>query len=151
MFMYQFPRPRDISQLMNMIRATSLTNYIRLDGNTQKLHLINPAGFFIKYLMPTVTNSITEGKTVNLTRGYYHGIVFNILGAEVSINGEWVPFNKANLERIKEKNPFSLQWRLNGELLAMMGYTRGKTVTGQLIAVDDQWHGLNITQDITIN
>ena len=140
----------DVNQLLKMIRATALTDYTHLDGQTQNLYLINPAGFFQQYLMPKVPASVSEKGTTALQRGYYHGVVFNIPGAEVNINGEWVPFNKDNQERIKEQNPFSLQWRLNGELLAMMGYTHGKTVTGQLIAVDDQWNGLNITQDVTI-
>ena len=140
----------DVDQLMNMIRSTSLTNYIRLNGQTQDLHLINPAGFFLKYLMPTVPATLTEGTTASLSQGYYHGVVFNIPGAEVNINGEWVPFTNANFDRIKIQNPFTLQWRLNSEFLPMMGYTRGTTITGQLIAVDDQWHGLNITQDVTI-
>lgn len=140
----------DVDQLMNMIRSTSLTNYIRLNGQTQDLHLINPAGFFLKYLMPTVPATLTEGTTASLSQGYYHGVVFNIPGAEVNINGEWVPFTNANFDRIKKQNPFTLQWRLNSEYLPMMGYTRGTTITGQLIAVDDQWHGLNITQDVTI-
>ena len=139
----------DVDELLTMIRATTLTNYIRLNGQTQNLHLINPAGFFLKYLMPTMPTTIAEGTTINLPQGYYHGVVFNIPGAEVNINGEWVPFNRANAERIKGQNPFTLKWRINAETLALMGYTRGKTVYGYLIAVDDKWNGLNITQEVT--
>ncbi|MBO4849517.1 MAG: hypothetical protein J5529_01300 [Prevotella sp.] len=145
-----FAEVADVDQLMKMIRATTLTNKIHLDGKTQNLHLINPAGFFQKYLMPTVPTSITEGKTAALQRGYYHGVVFNIPGAEVNINGEWVLFSKANQERIMSQNPFTLQWRINSEYFPLMGYKRGDSVKGQLIAVDDQWQGLNITQDVTI-
>jgi hypothetical protein len=115
-----FAEVADVDQLMKMVRATTLTNKIHLDGKTQNLHLISPAGFFLKYLMPTVPTSITEGKTAALQQGYYHGVVFNIPGAEVNINGEWVLFSKANQERIMSQNPFTLQWRINSEYFQLM-------------------------------
>lgn len=38
-----FAEVKDVDELLNMIRATSLTDHISLDGQTQALHLINPA------------------------------------------------------------------------------------------------------------
>ena len=140
----------DVDQLMNMIRATALTNKTHLDGKTQSLHLINPAGFILKYLMPTVPASLKEGAKTELQPGYYHGVAFCIPGAEVYIDGEWVPFTNANKDRIKGKNPVNLKWRLNGDLLPQYGYKPGDTITGTLLVIDDQWHGLNITKDITL-
>lgn len=57
----------DVDELLEMIRSTALTDYIRFDLNgdgdtddthdgqpeSQPLQLMNPAGFFQKYLMPT--------------------------------------------------------------------------------------------------
>jgi hypothetical protein len=34
---------KDVNELLEMIRSTCLTDYIRLDGQTQELQLINPA------------------------------------------------------------------------------------------------------------
>lgn len=34
---------QDVDELLEMIRSTALTDYIRLDGQTQPLQLINPA------------------------------------------------------------------------------------------------------------
>lgn len=141
---------KDVDKLMSMIRATSLTNYIRLEGQTQNLHLINPAGFILKYLMPTVPTSLKLGATTELKPGYYHGVAFNIPGAEVSIDGEWMPFTQANQDRIKGKNPFNLKWRLNTAVLSKLGYKTGDSLKGQVMVIDDQWNGLNITQDVSI-
>lgn len=141
---------KNVDELMTMIRATSLTDQIHLDGQTQDLHLINPDGYIKKYLMPTVPATISWSKTAALEKGYYHGVIFNIPGAEVSINGEWIPFNAKNKDAILAQNPMTLEWRINGTLLRKLGYKQGDTVTGQLIVTDDQWHGLNITQDISI-
>lgn len=57
----------DVDELLEMIRSSAFINFIRLDLNgdgdtddiqdgqpeTQPLILMNPAGFFEKYLMPT--------------------------------------------------------------------------------------------------
>ena len=145
-----------------MIRSTALTDYIRFDLNgdgdtndtydgqpeTQELQLINPAGLFKKYLMPnSLPAQVSANGTAELNKGYYHGVVFNIPGAEVNINGQWTPFTQDNLSLIRAQNPMTLEWRLNGNLLRKLGYKVGDTVKGAVIVVDDQWHGLNIVND----
>ena len=155
----------DVDELLEMIRSTALTDYIRFDLNgdgdtnddvngqpeSQPLILMNPAGFFKKYLMPTdLPATVSRSNTVALNNGYYHGIVFDIPGAEVNINGEWTAYEAKNKEAILAQNPLTLQWRLNGSLLRKYGYKQGDTVSGRLIVVDDQWNGLNITKDITV-
>ena len=45
----------------------------------------------------------------------------------------------------------NLEWRLNGETLNNYNYKPGDTISGKIIAVDDQWNGLNITKDISVN
>ena len=149
-----------------MIRSTCLTDYIRLDLNgdgdtddtyegfpeTQPLQLINPAGFFLKYLMPTsLPSSIKLNEIVALVNGYYHGVVFNIPGAEVNNNGEWIAFTQDNESLIKSQNPMTLEWRLNGNLLNKYGYKSGDTLTGTILAVDDQWNGLNLSKEFSIS
>ena len=101
--------------------------------------------------MPTAlpTNLDING-TLALEKGYYHGVVYQIPGAEVNINGQWVPFTDDNKDLILSQNPMNLEWRLNGELLNSYGYKPGDTVNGQMIAVDDQWNGLNITKDFSV-
>ena len=37
-----FPEVKDVDELLNMVKSTALTNYIRRDNKTQKLILINP-------------------------------------------------------------------------------------------------------------
>ena len=96
--------------------------------------------------MPTAVN--TDG-TVALTTGYYHGIVFNIPGAEVNIDGQWIAFDNTNKDLILAQNPMTLQWRLNGDLLRKLGYEQGDTVNGQILAVDDQWNGLSLAKDFS--
>ncbi len=160
-----FAEVKDVDELLDMIRSTSLTDYIRFDLNgdgdtddicdgqpeTQPLILMNPAGFFLKYLMPTdLPATINWDQTAELCKGYYHGLAFDIPGAEVNINGEWIPFSDENKDLILAQNPFSLEWRLNGDLLRKLGYKQGDTITGRIIAVDDQWNGLSLSQDISI-
>ena len=141
---------KNVNELMTMIRATSLTDQIHLDGQTQNLHLINPAGFIMEYLMPTIPSSISWSKTATLDKGFYHGVVFNIPGIEVNIDGEWIALDGKNQTAIMAQNPLTLEWRLNGSLLRKLGYRQGDTITGQLIVADDKWNGLNITKDISI-
>ena len=160
-----FAEVKDVDTLLEMIRSTALTDYIRFDLNgdgdtddvvdgqteSQPLILMNPAGFFLKYLMPTVLPaSIKTDETIALEKGYYHGIIFNIPGAEVNINGEWIAFTENNKDLILAQNPMTLEWRLNGELLNKYGYKAGDTVKGQIIVVDDMWNGLNITKDFSV-
>lgn len=154
----------DVDELLEMIRSTALTDYIRFDLNgdgdtndtyqgqpeTQPLQLMNPAGFFKKYLMPTVPSSISWSKTATLDKGFYHGVVFNIPGIEVNIDGEWIALDGKNQAAIMAQNPMTLEWRLNGSLLRKLGYKQGDTVKGQLIVVDDQWNGLNIRTDVSL-
>ena len=148
-----------------MIRSTSLTDYIRFDLNgdgdtddivdgqpeSQPLILMNPAGFFQKYLMPlALPDCIKTDEAITLEKGYYHGVVFDIPGAEVNINGQWIAFSDNNKDLILAQNPMTLEWRLNGELLNKYGYKAGDTVTGQILVVDDEWNGLNITKDFSV-
>ncbi len=160
-----FAEVKDVDELLDMIRSTSLTDYIRFDLNgdgdtddicdgqpeTQPLILMNPAGFFLKYLMPTdLPTTINWDQTAELSKGYYHGLAFDIPGAEVNINGEWMSFSAENKGIILAQNPFALEWRLNGDLLRKLGYKQDDTITGRIIAVDDQWNGLSLSQEISI-
>ena len=150
-----------------MIRnSTDLRDYIRFDLNgdgdtddtidgqpeSQPLILMNPAGFFQKYLMPTTALlSAKQGEATTLKKGYYHGVVYQVPGAEVKINGEWIAFTDNNKDLILAQNPMTLEWRLNGELLNKYGYKPGDTIKGQILVVDDQWNGLNITKDFSVS
>ena len=162
-----FAEVKDVDELLDMIRNSSeLRDYIRFDLNgdgdtddtidgqpeTQPLILMNPAWFFQKYLMPTsLPTNIQANETTPLEKWYYHGVVYQIPGAEVNINGQWVPFTDDNKDLILSQNPMNLEWRLNGELLNSYGYKPGDTINGQMIAVDDQWNGLNIVKDFSVS
>ncbi len=66
-----FAETKDVFDLLDMVRSTCLTDYIRLDGQTQPLQLINPAGLYKKYLTPqNLPESISTGETVSLEKGY---------------------------------------------------------------------------------
>jgi hypothetical protein len=160
-----FAEVKGVDELLEMIRATCLTDYIRFDLNgdgdtediidgqpeTQPLQLINPGGFFLKYLMPTNRpTNIKVGEVIALDKGYYHGLAFDIPGAEVKVNGEWMSFSDENKDVILAQNPFALEWRINGGLLRSLGYKQGDTLEGKVIAVDDQWNGLSLSQDVSI-
>ena len=160
-----FAEVEDIDQLLEMIKnSTNLRDHIRFDLNgdgdtddtidsqpeNQPLILMNPAGFFQKYLMPTtLPTSLKTDETITLEKGYYHGIIYQIPGAEVNINGEWIAFTDDNKDLILSQNPMTLEWRLNGELLNSYNYKPGETINGQIFVVDDQWNGLNITKDFS--
>ena len=101
-------------------------------------------------MLQNLPAAISWSETIAL-RGYYLGLVFDIPGAEVNINGEWIRYNAENKDLLLAQNPFTLEWRLNGTLLRKLGYKPGDTVTGRIIAVDDQWNGLNLAKDITID
>ena len=142
---------KDVFELLNMVRSTCLTDYIRLDGQTQPLQLINPAGLYKKYLTPqNLPASISGGETVNLDKGYYKGVLFSIPGAEVKVNGEWIAFDNKNKEVILSQNPMNLEWRLNGNLIKKYGYAPGQTVEGQILTVDDKWGGLRLEVPMTV-
>ena len=148
-----------------MIRSTALTDYIRFDLNgdgdtddivdgqpeSQPLQLINPAGFIKKYLMPeNLPTELSINETKELSKGSYMGVVFNILGAEVLIDGEWTACTEQNATKIKAQNPFTLEWRLNGDLCQQYGKKTGDVIEGTIILVDDQWNGLSITLPFSV-
>jgi len=146
-----YAEANDVFELLDMVRSTCLTDYIRLDGQTQPLQLINPAGLYKKYLTPqNLPASISGGETVNLDKGYYKGVLFSIPGAEVKVNGEWIAFDSKNKEVILSQNPMNLEWRLNGNLIKKYGYAPGQTVEGQIITVDDKWGGLRLEVPMTV-
>ena len=97
-----------------------------------------------------IPSSVAMNETVSLNKEWYKGLIFDIPGAEVLVNGEWIPFTAENYSRIKSANPINLEWRLNGALLRKYGYVPGQTLQGQIITVDDQWNGLRLEKDFTI-
>ena len=102
--------------------------------------------------MPTnLPTSIKTDENITLEKGYYHGVIYQIPGAEVNINGQWVAFTEDNKNLILAQNPMTLKWRLSGECLNNYNYKPGDTISGQIITVDDQWNGLNITKNFSIN
>ena len=146
-----YAEAKDVFELLDMVRATCLTDYIRLDGMTQPLQLINPAGLYKQYLTPKdLPASIPGNETLTLNKGYYKGVLFSIPGAEVKIGGEWIAFDNKNKDTILSQNPMTLEWRLNGDLLKKYGYTTGQTVEGQVITVDDKWGGLRLEVPISV-
>ena len=141
----------DVDELLEMVRSTALTDYTRMDGHIQPLQLINPAGFYKKYLTPTsIPSSISLNETIELQKGYYKGIAFSIPGAEVKIGNEWIPFDSTHKDLILAQNPMNLTWRINGNLLKKMGYSAGQAIEGQIITIDDQWNGLRLEVPMTI-
>ena len=142
---------KNVDELLDMLRSTSLTDYAHKDGITQPLHLINLAGVYKKYLTPQdLPTIISAEETVTLDKGYYKGVLFSIPGAQVKINGEWVAFDNKNKDLILSQNPMTMEWRLNGELLKRYGYSSGQTVEGKIITVDDKWGGLRLEVPMTI-
>ena len=101
--------------------------------------------------MPSVqTLSLNQGETKSLEKGFYKGVAIDIPGAEVYVNGQWMVFDKKNMEAIMAQNPFTTKWRINGNMLRKYGYQQGDTVKGHILVVDDQWHGLSITKEIVV-
>ena len=146
-----FAEVEDVDQLLSMIRSsTDLRDHIRFEGEDQPLILMNPAGFFKKYLMPADSSiSIQTEETVELDKGYYKWVVFDIPGAEVLIDGEWTAYSKDNESAIRSQNPMTLQWRINWDLCKKMGY-KSDTINWKIVVVDDQWNGLNIEKAISV-
>ena len=155
----------DVDQLLEMVRSTCDTDYIRLDLNwdgdtndnvdgqseTQALQLMNPAKFFKKYLMPKdIPSAIQPWQTIPLEKWYYKWVIFDIPGAEVLIDGQWLVFGEENKDRILSHNPMEMEWRLNGTILRKLGYTAGQTIQGQILTVDDQWNGLRLEKAFTV-
>lgn len=141
---------KDVDELLEMVRSTALTDYVSLEGKRQPLILINHAGFIKKYLMAgEQPQFISFGKTAALGKGYYKGVVYDIPGAEIKVDGQWIPVSADNTDRIQASNPFIAEWRINGDLLRKMGYTLGETVEGRMLLVDDQWNGLRL--EIPVN
>ena len=105
-----YAEAKDVFELLDMVRSTCLTDYIRLDGQTQPLQLINPAGLYKKYLSPqNLPATISSGETIHLDKGYYKGVIFSIPGAEVKVNGEWIAFDNKNKDVIMSQNPMNLE------------------------------------------
>ena len=146
-----FAEVEDVDQLLEMVRSTALTDYIRFNWDTQELQLINPAWFFKKYLMPEdLPTPIQPWQTISLNKWYYKWVIFAIPWAEAKINWEWIPYNQENASLIKSQNPMNLEWRINGEILRKYGYSFGQTILGKMLAVDDQWNGLSMEKEIAI-
>ena len=146
-----FAEVKDVDELLEMIRSTTLTDYIRLDWETQQLQLINPAWFFQKYLMPTdIPNNLKPDKTTPLNKWYYKWVIFNIPWAEVKIDWQWIVYNDANKSLIKSQNPMTLEWRVNWNLCKKLWY-KWKNIKWKVIVVDEKWNGLNIDKDFSIS
>ena len=101
-------------------------------------------------MITDIPSSISTGDIIDLNLGWYKGLVFDIPGAEVLVDGQGMAYDAKNKDVILAQNPMTLSWRLNGDLLKKMGYTSGQTVEGQIITVDDQWHGLSLTKPISV-
>jgi hypothetical protein len=102
--------------------------------------------------MPTkLPTSVKASGTVSLNKGYYKGVIFDIPGAEVKVDGKWITYSEANKALILAQNPFKLEWRLNGNLCTKLGYGSEKTLKGKVIVVDDKFNGLNITKEFSVS
>lgn len=147
-----FAEVEDVNQLLNMIRSSSdLRDHIKFNWEDQPLILIDPSWFFKKYCMPTdLPTQINSWETVSLNKWYYKWVIFDIPWAEVQINWQWIAYNDANKSVIKSQNPMNLKWRINWELCRKMWY-KWKTINWKIIAVDDNWNGLNIHNSLSIN
>ena len=143
----------DADKLLEMIRSTSLTDYISLDWQTQPLQLINPAWFFKKYLMPIDTDlpqNIESNQNPSLEKWYYKLVIFDIPWAEVKVNWQRIAYNDTNKSLIKNQNPKDLEWRINWNLCKKMWYG-WKTIKWKIIPVDDQRNGLNMDKEFSIS
>ena len=147
-----FAEVKDVDELLNMIRSSStLRDHIKFNGEDQPLILMNPAWFFKKYCMPTnLPDQINTWDIIPLNKWYYKWVIFDIPWTEVKINWQWIAYNDVNKSIIKAQNPMNLEWRLNWNLCAKMWY-KWKTINWKIIAVDDNWNGLNINKDISFS
>ena len=106
-----FAEVKDVDELLEMVRSTCDTDYIRLDWQTQELQLMNPAKFFKKYLMPKdIPSPIQPWQTIPLEKWYYKWVIFDIPGAEVLIDGQWLVFGEENKDRILSHNPMEMEY-----------------------------------------
>lgn len=142
----------DADELLQMVEGSLADpDYISLNGEKQALQKYSPANFIKKYLMPeNLPTELSINETKELSKGSYMGVVFNILGAEVLIDGEWTACTEQNATKIKAQNPFTLEWRLNGDLCQQYGKKTGDVIEGTIILVDDQWNGLSITLPFSV-
>ena len=142
---------KSVDELLAMLRSTALTDTLRYNDEIQTQQRISPGAYFKKYLMP-LSLPVTVGNCpyVPLEKGFYKGVIFNIPGAEVKIDGSWITADASSANAIKSQDPFPLEWRLNVPKLIAMGYGNGATVTGRVIAVDDQCRGLDIEKDFSV-
>ena len=147
-----FAEIKDIDELLDMIKSTSLKDYTRYDDMTQELHLINPAWFIKEYLMPKdLPLEISSWDIIDLNKGYYKWIIFDIPWAEVNINWNWIPYNEENKSLIKQQNPFNLEWRLNWDLCKKLWYNKNNNnIKWNIIIIDEKYNGLNISNNINI-
>ena len=134
-----------------MESCTADPDYISWGGRKQTLQKYSPANFARKYCLTTnIPSSISSGETVTLTKEWYKGIIFDIPGAEVLIDGQWISYEVKNKDLILAQNPMDLEWRLNGNLLRKYDYSSGQTIQGRILSVDDNWKGLKLEKDISI-
>ena len=146
------PDVKDANELLQMIEScTADPDYISLNWQKQALQKYSPANFAKKYCLTTNSpSSIGLEETIEITKEWYKGIIFDIPGAEVLIDGQWLAYDAKNKDRILAQNPMNLSWRLNGDLLKKMGYTSGQTVQGKIVTVDDQWNGLRLEKALEV-
>lgn len=138
-------------ELLEMMEScTANPDYISLNWKKQALQKYSPANFAEKYCMiMDIPSSIKPWEIITLNKWRYKWLVLNIAWTEVKINWQLVEYNKANESLIKSQNPMNLEQRINWDLVAK--YSKNWSVKWKLIAVDDQWNGLNMEKDITIN
>ena len=147
-----FAEIKDIDELLEMIRFTSLKDYTKYNNMTQELHLINPAWFIKEYLMPKdLPSEISSWDIIGLNKGYYKWIIFNIPWSEVNINWKRIPYSEENKSLIKQQNPFNLKWRLNWDLCKKLWYNKNNNnIKWNVIIIDEKYNGLNISNNINI-
>lgn len=142
---------KSADELLDLLRSTASTDTLWHQDEMSVLKLINPKAFILRYLMPqSLPTTVGEGPYVHLEKGFYKGIIFDIPGAEVYIDGEWIPADDTFKQFIKAQDPFTLEWRLNVPKLVSMGYSNNAIIPGRVIFVDDQFKGLNIIKDFSI-
>lgn len=142
---------KSVDELLAMLRSTALTDTLHYNDEIQTQQRINPGAYIKKYLMPLfLPVTVGDGPYVPLEKGFYKGVIFDIPGAEVKIDGLWITADAASSNDIKSRDPFTLEWRLNVPKLIAMGYGNGDTVTGRVIAVDDQCRGLDIEKEFSV-
>ena len=129
---------------------------------TVPLQLISPGEVFRTYGMainetgwkrPSIQlpTSIAPWETLPISKWWYELPIFQIPGAEVNIDGEWIPFSNQYTDLIKTKNPAHLERRINGDLLSQMWYKPWDIIQWSVQAVDDTWWWLkDISKSFTI-